>query len=552
MLAHLKIRNFVLIDELDLALSPGFNVLTGETGTGKSLIASALDLLLGRRARGDLVRKGKKEAEIEGLFDISDEPSVKASLRRAGLPEDDELLVRRVIPASGRHRCYVNGGLASLSVLSGMAEGLARLMGQHEQLSLLVPAKQLDMLDQFGGHTGDLEAMRRFYDLAAAARNALQTLVDQEHDRMTRLDYLSFQVDEIDRLEPEADELDRLDKNIERMQNWEQLRNVTRNAALALYEADGSAFETVGKNARALQEATRYDEGLADVAAQLDEAAALLEDAARGLADYGRDVDLDPAGLSDLEDRREALRGLVRKHGTDLAGVLDLRRELTREIETLSQYEASRSQAESALQEANRRAQKQAAKLSGRRKRAGLKLAKEVTRQLTDLQFGQALFSVQLAPAPSGIGPSGLDSIEFTVALNPGEGAHPLREVASGGELSRLMLAVKRAIAGVGPVGTYVFDEVDAGIGGAVAASVGRKLRDVARHHQVICITHLPQIAGMADTHLKVTKEPSGGRTATRLAVLSDKERVDELARMLGGEKISKKTRAAARELIAT
>ncbi len=551
MLAHLRIRNLVLIDELDIELSPGFNVLSGETGAGKSLVATAVDLLLGRRGRGELVRRAKKEAEIEGLFDISDEPDVKARLEEAGLPTDDELLVRRVIPTKGRHRCYVNGRVASLGLLAEMADGLARLMSQHEQHSLLDAAKQLEMLDGFGGLRKEAVKMASLHASSRAAKEELEELNKREHDRSQRLDYLSFQLAEIDRLDPHEDELDQLEQEIERLRHSEKLIATTSRSAEILYESDGSVFDRLGSSTRDIEEVARFDASLDTSARQLAEAAALIEDAARSLADYGRAIETDPDRLSEIEDRYEELRKLVRKHGTDLKGVLTLRARLAEEIETLNQYEEAVDNAETVLAERRDEATKQAAKLTKARIRVSKKLARTVTAELKDLKFGNASFEISIEPLAAEPGPTGSDRVEFLVALNPGEGAHPLRKAASGGELSRLMLAVKRALAGVGPVGTYVFDEVDAGIGGAVAAAVGSKLKEVASHHQVICITHLPQISALADAHFLVSKSASGGRTETRISVLDKKGRVEEIARMLGGQRVTKKTRDAARELMA-
>jgi DNA repair protein RecN (Recombination protein N) len=551
MLAHLRIRNFVLIDELDLNLSAGFSVLTGETGAGKSLIAAAVDLLLGRRAKGELVRQKSLGAEIEGIFDISDEPAIKARLTGAGLPSSDELLVRRVIPANGRHGCYVNGRLTSLGLLEEMTEGLVHLMSQHEKHSLVEPSRQLEILDGFGGIDADLEEMTNLFRMAKEAQKKLDDLKEQEHDRAGRLDYVSFQIAEIDRVAPKTNELEELEKIVARLRHQEQLASAAASSALTLYEGDGSVYDRLGSVSSELEEVSKYDESLGNCASQIKEAASLVEDAARFLVGYGRDIDADPERLETLEDRLEELKKLVRKHGTDLLGVIALRKKLALEVETLSRYEEAIDEAEKDSAERRAKAVEQAKKLTKKREQTAKRFSKTVTAELKDLEFGNVEFGVLLAPEAKGLGPSGADRVEFVAALNPGEGAHPLRKVASGGELSRLMLAIKRAAAGVGPVGTYVFDEVDSGIGGRVAASIGRKLKEVSGHHQVICITHLPQIAGMAGDHLLVSKGMEKGRTVTRIASLDGDSRIDELARMLGGEKVTKQTKDAARELMA-
>jgi len=550
MLTNLRVRDLVLIEELDLQLTPGFNALTGETGAGKSLVVTALDLLLGRRASSELVRRGADDAEVEGVFDISDEPAVRARLEQAGLPVDDELLVRRVIPAEGRHRCYVNGKLSSLGVLASLAEGLASVMGQHEHHTLLDPLSQLELLDDLGSHGALLEEMARRAERVATARDRLDSLRAREQDRAARIDFVQFQLREIDDLAPKPGELDELEREIALLRHQGELLETARVGADELYEKDGSIFERLGTLGRSLDDVARYDTSLGEDARSLAEAAVLVEEAARRLAGYGRDLDADPERLEQLDERREELARLVRKHRTDLDGVLGLREELGRELESLSRYEESIAEAEDELEGARELAVEHAAKLTAARRKAGAKLGRAVSKQLTGLSFEKGRLEVQIEPATGDPGPDGADQVELLVALNPGEGIHPLRKVASGGELSRLMLAIRRVAAGVGPVSTYVFDEVDAGIGGAVATSVGRVLAEVASHHQVICITHLPQISGMAGTHFRVVKFGRKGRTVTRVERLDGKDRVEELARMIGGDEVTAKARAAAGELI--
>ena len=550
MLAHLRVRDLVLIENLDLDLSNGFNAMTGETGAGKSLVVTALDLLLGRRARTDLVRKGSKEATIEGLFDVTDEPEVHLRLEDAGFPVDDELLVRRVIPAQGRHRCYVNGKLASLGVLSSLAEGLASIMGQHEHHSLSESSNQLDMLDGFGGHASQIQEMASAYRSLHETESEYRALKDREHDRAGKLDYIEFQIEEIDSLAPTAGELDELDREISLLVHQGVLLDTARRGAHELYETDGSIFERIGALCNALDDVTRYDESLTSDAKQLSEAAVLIEDAARSLSRYGQTIEAEPERLEQLQDRREALRKLTMKHRTDLAGVLALRDSLALEKDTLSRYEDSLAKVRQLLDDRSKEANERAGALTSTRRKAAVRMSRTVSVELADLSFENATFEVDLARTDKGPTSSGWDRVEFLVTLNPGEGAHPLRTVASGGELSRMMLALKRVLAGVGPVGTYVFDEVDAGIGGAVANAVGRKLAEVAKHHQVICITHLPQISAMADAHFKVSKIEKEGRTTTMVDRIGSKDRVEEIARMLGGDVVTQKIRAAAKELL--
>jgi len=551
MLVHLRVHDLVLIDDLDLPLSPGFNVLTGETGAGKSLVATAIHLLLGRRSSPDIVRRGAAEAKVEGLFDISDEAGVRARLIDAGSEAGDELLIRRVIPAEGRQRCFVNGRLASLALLADLAEGLASFASQHEHLTLLEPARQLALVDAFGDLGERVAAMGRLHAAAVAAKNRHEGLLGRERDRAQRLDYLSYQVREIEALAPRPGEIEELEREAGRLRHQELLLDTSRRAADELYESDGSLYERLSTMAKDLDRAAEHDPALAGESSRLHEAAEIAEDTARRLADYAASAQADPDRLSEVEDRRNALLDLTKKHGMDLADLVDHAAAMRAEAAELSRWEEAVEEARAALGAARDTAAKHAAALSSARRRAGRKLAKAVAVELSDLSLGGGTFEVAIEQADGDPGPTGADRAEFLVALNPGEGTHALRQVASGGELSRLMLGLRRAVSGVGPVGTYVFDEVDSGIGGAVASAVGRKLAEVAAHHQVICVTHLPQIAGRADTHLLVAKGSQKGRTFTEVRRLNDDERVQEVARMLGGETLTDKTKAAARELLA-
>jgi DNA repair protein RecN (Recombination protein N) len=550
MLLQLKVSDLVLIDSLDLELHSGFNVLTGETGAGKSLVATAIDLVLGRRARGELVRKGREEAEVEALFDISDEPRVQERLEQGGLPVSNELLVRRVISVGGRHRCYVNGRLSSLSVLGELADGLASVMGQHEQHALLEPSSQLALLDGFGGLDQSTRTMEGLFDDLHESRRSLTQLRDKEKDRARQLDFLSFQLDEIERIDPRPDELATLEIDIERLRHRELIDQASQQARSALYEDDDSVFERLARVATALEQAGRYDAASAAAAQQVREAAALVEEAARECAARLREDEEESGRLEALEDRRDELRMLMRKHGADLPQLIALAQSMRGEIAVLRDYETAFEQADKRVEQCHRLAVEHAQKLSALRRASAIELGRVVCAELSDLHFATAKFEVAVDSHEREPQRSGMDKVEFLVAFNKGEGTSPLRRVASGGELSRLMLAIKRALSGVGPVGTYVFDEVDTGIGGPTAAAVGRKLREVAGHHQVLCITHLPQIAGMADAHFFVAKAEVEGRTTSRVERLEKTRRVEEIARMLGGEKVTAATRKAATELL--
>ncbi|HUT78601.1 MAG TPA: DNA repair protein RecN, partial [Polyangia bacterium] len=352
--------------------------------------------------------------------------------------------------------------------------------------------------------------------------------------------------------DPGPGELERIEGVIDLLRHRGELLAAAAGGADELYDRDGSIFERLGAVERTLGEAAHHDPRLAAEAGKLAEAAALVEDVARRLSGYGGGAEADPDRLEELDDRREALRRLTRKHRADLDGVIALRAALAAERETLARFEEAIATAAADLDTRRREAATVAQDLRRARVETASKLARAVTRELHDLSFSGAGFEVRIEQTGGEPGAAGGDRVEFHAALNPGEGCHPLRKAASGGELSRLMLAIRRVLAGVGPVGSYVFDEVDAGIGGAVAAAVGLKLREVAAHHQVICVTHLPQISALADAHFVVTKAARRGRTVTRVARLDPEQRVEEVARMLGGSRVTPAIRDAARELLAT
>ncbi len=407
------------------------------------------------------------------------------------------------------------------------------------------------MLGRNDGKLGaEADAASAKYHTWKEASADLEELRAKEQDRTGRLDYLTFQLEEIERIDPKQGEIEELEAELSRLRNAERLDGAVKGAALSLYESDGSVYDRLGSTIRDIESVMEYDPALEAPREQLLEAAAIVEEAASVFIRYDAMSDPSAGTLDETDDRLDELRRLQRKHNLELAEIIELKKTLKEEIDTLSKYDEAIAEASKRVKAFEKEASVHAGRLTKKRKRAAKALAKVVTAELFDLSFGGSRFDVRVEPTKSGLGPRGADQVEFLVALNEGEGTHPIAKIASGGELSRLMLAIKRALLGVGPVGTYVFDEVDAGIGGGVAAAVGKKLRAVAKKHQLICITHLPQIAGMASAHFVVSKKTGRGRTTSRIDELSAKKRIEELARMLGGEKVTDKTRAAARELM--
>jgi DNA repair protein RecN (Recombination protein N) len=561
LLAQLTVRNVVLIERLVLELAPGFNVVTGETGAGKSMVVDALTLVLGGRARPDLVRGGADEAEVEALFELSPGSRAAAKLEAAGIPSERELVVRRVVQAEGRSRAYVNGRLCTAAQLAEIASDLCDIASQHESVSLTDPATHVEYLDAFGRLEGDRGRVAEQVDALSEVQRELEAASAQERGRAERDDFLRWQMREIDELEPRDGEETELEHERGRLRHAEKLQVATRHAAERLYEGEGAICDELGRLGAELDQAAGIDGSLAALARTVESARGELSDAARALARYAETVEASPERLAEVEERAFRLQKLLRKHGPATSDLLAHRAGLARELASLES--ASERVAELEAEKTRRAAEAGAASraLSRKRRDAAEKLADAIGRELSQLGMGRARVVVDVQPT-AGAGDAlmvdgarltraGIDRVEFLIAPNRGEEPRPLRRIASGGELSRALLALKRVLADQGPAGTYVFDEVDAGVGGAVAEVIGRSIADIARHRQVLCITHLPQIAALADAHFVVDKAEARGRTHTSVKRLQQSERVEEIARMLGGIKVGEATRRAAAELLA-
>jgi DNA repair protein RecN (Recombination protein N) len=550
MLVQVTIRNLVLIERLVLDLGPGFNVLTGETGAGKSMLVDAISLVLGGRARPDMVRSGAREAEVEALFDLDAQPErshLAAKLEAAGIPVEKELVVRRVVHAEGRSRAFVNGRMCTASQLADFAPGLCDIASQHESVSLTDPATHLGYLDAFGALDGARASLTAAVEALGEIARELEAARAAERGRAEREDFLSFQLREIEEVDPRAGEEGDLEIERARLRHTERLTDVTRRASERLYEAEGAICDELGRIAAELDGAAEIDATLADLARVVSNARTELIDLARVLARYADAVESNPQRLADVEERLFRLQKLLRKHGPELPAQ---RAQLARELESLAQASDRVSDLDARHASLREKTLLTARALSKKRRDAAERLADAIGRELGLLGMGRARVIVDVE-AGERLMPTGIDRVEFLIAPNRGEEPRPLRRIASGGELSRALLALKRVLAEQGPAGLYVFDEVDAGVGGAIAEVIGRAIRDVARHRQVLCITHLPQIAALADAHFVVGKHETKGRTMTTARRLAQKDRVEELARMIGGVKVGDAAKRAAAEMLA-
>lgn len=560
MLVCLRVRNFAIIDELEVELGEGLNAVTGETGAGKSILIDALQLVLGGRARPEVVRTGADTAEVEALFDLSDDAELRQRLLDNGIDASDELIVRRVIAREGKSRAYINGRMVSGTQLGELTSGMANISSQHEHHTLVNPSRHMFYLDAFGA----LSSLRQNI---AADHEALSVLTDQLaeaeqrlRDRSQREDLLSYQIREIADVNPQRDELATLVAERDRQRHAERLISVTGGAEEVLYAQDDALCTVLARLAHDLENAATWDPALKQWADAISAAQTQLEEVARDLGSYARRVSLDADQLAQAEERIDALDRLRRKYGGTLEAVIAHHAQAEAELAQLEQGEEHLASLRKQLDAKRESTMVSAKKLSAARKKSAKKLSVAVSAELATLGMGDAEILVEVEPAAEREGElsldgarlsaTGIDRVEFLIAPNRGEAPQPLRKIASGGELSRAMLAIKRVLAEHGPAAMYVFDEVDAGVGGAVAEVIGRKLAEVARHHQVLCITHLPQIAVFAETHFRVHKEVDGGRTHSRITRLKKSDQKEEIARMLGGLKITDKTRAAAAEML--
>ncbi len=548
MLTCLRVKNLAIVDALELELGPGLSVITGETGAGKSILVDALELVLGARGRPELVRSGAAEAEVEALFDLTDCPAVTMRLQEAGFEVGEELVVRRVLRAEGRSRAYIDGRLASQRHLAELSAGLATLSSQHEHHGLTEARQQLALVDAFADGRVKVAAMAEAYGALTNAREAVEDFERRARESAEREELLRYQLREIDEVAPEEGEDRRLAEEHGRLAHASHLTTVTEDAEKSLLEADNAVSAGIARVALRLAEAARHDECLGAWSKQLDEARVIVEDVARESGAYARRIDDDPQRLEQVDERLAALHRLARRHGGDLDAVLSRRALAAQELGDLDRRDELHGQLVAARDGADKAARRAARALRALRKKAAGRLGKAVTGELSSLGMEGARLEIMLHEAP--LGPTGFDRAEVLFAPNRGEATHALSRIASGGELSRILLAIKRVLADREGGGLHVFDEVDTGIGGAVAETVGRKLREVAQSRQVLCITHLPQVAVFADTHYHVAKGIVGGRTVSRVSRLDGASRLDALARMLGGARLTKKTRAAAAELL--
>lgn len=551
MLTELRVRNFAIIESVTLPLAGGFNVLSGETGAGKSIIVGALSLLLGERASVDSIRTGADRAVVEGVFDASGQAALLALLDERGIDvEDTTVVLRREVAASGRTRAWINGCSTTAGVLAEAGRQLVNLHGQREAETLLDSEAQRRILDAFAEASAEAERVRERHEELGAVTREIHSLTRRRAEAARRADYLRHVVAEIEEAKLREGEDVTLEEEARRLEHADELRSLVAGLAALLDGAEESVLPHLAQGGKALISAQKMDPSLARMQELFDGAYYSLEELARQLDEYAASVELDPARLEEVQRRRDLLFRLTKKYGPSLADVVDTGRKSRAELDLADTADADLEELERRRSDLHESLAKEAALLTRRRAAGAKRLSRAVGELLPALGMPHGKLVVALTPRAE-IGPMGAEDVEFQVALNVGHDARALARVASGGELSRLMLALETILARLGHVPTLIFDEVDAGIGGRVGLQVGDTMRRVAANHQVLAITHLAQIAARAHHHIVVSKGERAGVTTTDTRVASGADRVEEIARMLGGDPESEVSLAHARELLA-
>jgi len=553
MLMNLQVRDFAIVDRIDIEFESGMTVLTGETGAGKSILVDALGLVLGERGNAQLVRNGAKRAEFAAAFDVSDLGAVKAWLEEQALDQDDECLLRRVINADGRSRAFINGNSVPVSQLKAIGELLLDIHGQHFHQSLGRREIQRDLLDHFGGLLERRAQVATHYIEWKSLSERLEELVNAEADRASRLDLLTFQLQELESLSLQASEFEELHVERQKLQNSGRLAEGASAALDGLFDNEnGNANSLIADALRSIELLADVDPALSPVVELLGGASIQVAEAADALRRYGEALDMDPARRDWVEERLDAIQTISRKHRVSAEALPELADTLRAEHDELSHAEERGRELEEQAGAARSKYMKLAKALSGARARAAADFEAAVTAAMHGLGMPGGVFKVALESlSPDAARAWGLDNIGFLISANPGQPPQSLAKIASGGELSRMSLAIQVIASDGSAIPTMVFDEVDSGVGGGVAEMVGRRLQELGSNRQVLCVTHLPQVASLADQHFRISKVSDGKSTRTNVQALGKDERIEELARMLGGVEITRKTLDHAAEMLA-
>jgi DNA repair protein RecN (Recombination protein N) len=569
MLKHLYIKNYALIDSIDIDFQRGLNILTGETGAGKSILIGAIGLLLGERASSDTVRENSDKVIVEAAFDIEKNETLSTLFEENQIDWMDPLIIRREITAAGQSRGFINDSPAHVKTMKVLGELIVDLHGQHEHQSLLRTQTHAKLLDDFGGLMGIVADYRANYIKLSALFKELKKLKDREQSLSERKDLLAFQVNEIDNVNPQPDEETSLQTDLQILEHAETLYEQTQQLYEMLYESEKSVYETLVVARNRLDSLADIDPSFDEWRKECSSAEAVVNEIAKFLQRYNSRIEFDPQRLDQLRDRLGQLSLLKKKYGGSIERIIEHRREIGKELELAENFQQSISSLKTDIEKERVELSTIAERLSSKRRDTAKKISKLIVKELSTLGIPNAVFEVQISTAPDKTGElndenafiklgkdfypayqNGIDKIEFYISTNAGESTKPLSRVASGGEISRIMLAMKSVLAKSERLPLLIFDEIDVGVSGRIAQAVGRSLKTLSGYHQIIAITHLPQIAGLADSHYVVEKIEDGKHTATNVRILSMEERVREVARLLSGEEITDAGIAGAKELI--
>ena len=554
MLNELSIKNFAIIDELHVCFGEGLNVISGETGAGKSIIIGAVSLLLGDRATSDMIRTQADSASVEAIFDIAGNKPLQDKIAAMGFSAGDELLVRRVISHAGKNKAFINGQMATLVNLTAVSELLINICGQHEHQVILNAENHIDILDEFGGCLPVRAQYTEIYNQYQQIRTQIEKLKDLSQSREEKADLFKFQLKEIQDINPKPAEDTALADEKKVLVNFQKLSGWAANAYDLLYGEKDSIMVKLKEVQNQVKEIKKIDSNLQISDVDIESSFITLQETVLQLRDYSKNLFFDSERLAAIDERLELLNRLKRKHGGSLENVFRRKQEIEEYLKTVFSMDEELEKLTKEEEKVQQNLRQNALKLSQIRGQAAKKLQDAVDKEIHALNMPHASFSVNFKKdaddAAEFFGPKGSDEVEFYLTANKGEESRPLNKVASGGELSRIILALKNVLSRTGSVSSIIFDEVDNGIGGAVAEIVGRKLKEVSANHQVVCITHLPQIACFGDKHMYVSKKVVKGRTVTSLEELDSEQKIEEISRMLGGVNVTQKTREHAREML--
>ena len=549
---NLQVRDFAIVEKIDIEFGSGMTVLTGETGAGKSILIDALGLVLGERSSSQLVREGAKRADFSAEFDISKLKLVKSWLNDSALDFDGECLLRRVINADGRSRAFINGNAVSVSQLKNIGSMLLDIHGQHFHQSLGSRSIQRDLLDHFGGLLPQRENVATAYSAWITVMKKLELILKANTDRESRIELLAFQIQELDSLNLDDCEFDALNIEHQKLKNSGRIADGVTAALDTLIDNErNNANDLIAVAVRSLNSLSAFDKSLESLLEMLNSATIQISEVTESLRRYGENIDMDPQRHNWVEERLDELQAAARKHRIPVEELQALLMKLRDEYDELIHSEERSQELKKQVKMLRDELLKKANILSKMRHDAAKKFSSLVTKAMTSLGMPGGLFEISISPLnEDSIHPYGIDSIEFLICANPGQNTQPLAKIASGGELSRMSLAIQVIASDGSAIPTMVFDEVDSGVGGGVAEMVGRRLQEIGENRQVLCVTHLPQVASLADHHFRISKVTDGKSTRTRLQFLKKDERIKELARMLGGVEITTKTLEHAAEML--